>query len=132
MTIINRAYGAHKNLYISLFFTNNVWSYLQWPPVLLPFFYQQYMVLFALVPRDTTTGAIIKRTYGAPKKYIFPYSTNNIWSYLLWPPVILLRGTNLNRTYGTHKNLPGVYFYQQYLALFTMLTRNTRTAAYAD
>ena len=24
----NRTYGGHKNLYIHLFFTNNIWSYL--------------------------------------------------------------------------------------------------------
>ena len=34
--ILNRTYGTHKNLCISLFFTNSsVWSYLLWPPVVV-------------------------------------------------------------------------------------------------
>ena len=33
-TIVNRTYGIHKSLYISLHFTNNIWSYLLCPPVI--------------------------------------------------------------------------------------------------
>ena len=37
----------------------------------------------------STTGAIVNRTYGTHKKlYILPIFTSNIWSYLLWSPVI--------------------------------------------
>ena len=49
----------------------------------------------------------------------------------LWPvPRVLLRGTIVNRTYGTHKILSGTwyifsYFYFQYLVLFTMVPRNS-------
>ena len=32
-----RTYGTHKNLYISLFFTDNNWSYLLWSPVITIF-----------------------------------------------------------------------------------------------
>ena len=34
-TIVNRTYGTHKNLYIYLFFTNNIWSYLLWSPAIV-------------------------------------------------------------------------------------------------
>ena len=50
-------------------------------------------------------------------------------SFLAWCVMrvkYVLRGTVLNRTYGTHKNLPGTYlvfFYYQYLVLFTMVPR---------
>ena len=30
--IVNITYGVHKNLYIYIFFTPNIWSYLLWPP----------------------------------------------------------------------------------------------------
>ena len=34
-TILNRTYGTHKNLYIYIaIFTNNIWSYLLWSPVI--------------------------------------------------------------------------------------------------
>ena len=49
-------------------------------------------------------------------------------SAIFFPLSELLRGTVLNRTYGTHKNLPGIYlfiFHKQYLVLFTMVPRNT-------
>ena len=32
-----------------------------------------------------------------------------------------------NRTYGTDKNLPGIYFYFKHLVLFTVALRNTCT-----
>ena len=41
---------------------------------------------------------------------------------------VLLRGTIVNRTYGTHKNLPGIYFAIstiKILVLFTMVPRNS-------
>ena len=46
------------------------------------------------------------------------------------PRCIRLRGNISNRTYGTHKNVPGIrriftYFYQQYLVLFTLVPRNS-------
>ena len=34
-TIINRIYGINKNLYISLFFVNSIWSYLIWSPIIV-------------------------------------------------------------------------------------------------
>ena len=37
----------------------------------------------------------------------------------------LLRGTIVNRTYGTDKTYTFIYFYQQYLVLFTMVARNS-------
>ena len=42
-------------------------------------------------------------------------------------PAIVLRGGILNRTHGMHKSLYTVflYFYQQYLVLFTMVPRST-------
>ena len=36
----------------------------------------------------------------------------------------LLRGTLVNRTYGTDKNLYISFFYEQYLVLFTMVPRD--------
>ena len=33
-TIVNRTYGTHKNLNISLFLLTIFWSYLPWSPVL--------------------------------------------------------------------------------------------------
>ena len=33
-TIVIRTYGTHKNLCISLFFSDNIWSYLLWSPVI--------------------------------------------------------------------------------------------------
>ena len=33
-TIVNRTYGTHKNLRVSVFFTNNIWSRLLWSPVI--------------------------------------------------------------------------------------------------
>ena len=46
-------------------------------------------------------------------------------------PLILLRGTILNRTYGLHQNqhIFG-YFYSQYLVLFTMVPRNININSY--
>ena len=38
---------------------------------------------------------------------------------------VLLRGTTVNRTYGTHKTYMFTYFYQHYLVLFTMPPRNS-------
>ena len=52
-----------------------------------------------------------------------------LWWYLLYsfllcrPEGVLLRGTMVNRTYGTRKNLYIYRFYQQYLLLFTMVPR---------
>ena len=37
-TIVNRTYGIHQNLYISLFLLISIWSYLLWSPVI-----QQYI-----------------------------------------------------------------------------------------
>ena len=36
-------------------------------------------------------GTIVNRTYGTHKNQYFPILTNNIWSYLLWSPVIIYR-----------------------------------------
>ena len=37
-------------------------------------------------------GTILNRTYGTHEQTIcFAIFTNNIWSYLLWPPVIAMR-----------------------------------------
>ena len=46
-------------------------------------------------------------------------------------PLILLRGTILNRTYGLHQNQHIFsYFYSQYLVLFTMVPRNININSY--
>ena len=34
-TILDGTYGAHRNLYISLRFTHNIWSCLLWPSVIV-------------------------------------------------------------------------------------------------
>ena len=34
-TILDGTYGAHRNLYISLCFTHNIWSCLLWPSVIV-------------------------------------------------------------------------------------------------
>ena len=33
-TIVNRTYGSHENLYIPIF-TNHIWFYLLWSPVIV-------------------------------------------------------------------------------------------------
>ena len=53
--------------------------------------------------RGTIVNSKVVRSYLST---YFPIFTNNIWSYLLWSPVIvilLLRGTMANRTYGNTK-----------------------------
>ena len=62
-----------------------------------------------VVPPILLRGAIVNRTYGKHKNLpgiYLPVYTHNIWSFLLWSPVVLiLRGDIVNRTYGIHKNL---------------------------
>ena len=54
------------------------------------FFYLTYC-LRPLFLSGLLRGTIVSRTYGTHKKpFIFPFFNNNIWSYLLWPPVIVL------------------------------------------
>ena len=36
-TIVNRTYGIHKKPVYLPIFTNNIWSYLLWSPVVAPF-----------------------------------------------------------------------------------------------
>ena len=37
-------------------------------------------------------GTIVNRTYGTQKPIHSPIFSTNIWSYLLWPPVIVVKG----------------------------------------
>ena len=61
---------------------------------------------------------IVNRTYVKHEKTIYlPLFTNSIRSYLLWSPVIVLRGAIVNRTCGIRKNLP-VYIYPFILTVF--------------
>ena len=46
-------------------------------------------------------------------------------SCLLLPPVIVLRGAIVNRTYGIHKNYMFNNFYYQYLVLLTIAPRSS-------
>ena len=75
-TVLNGAYGTHKDLpgiYFAIF-TNNIWSYLIWSPVIKP----------NVVCRYTAGGMYDIRGYGG---------------------FLLLRGAIINRTYGIQKNI---------------------------
>ena len=43
-TIVNRTCGSNKNLHIYIFCTNNIWSYLLWPPVILECVYPACLI----------------------------------------------------------------------------------------
>ena len=93
-------------------------------------------------------GTIVNRTYGTHKNlHTYPFFTTSIWSYLLWPPVIVSAGDMYARIipwvdtgrvctepsctqHGCvqqHKKLPRyifTHFHHQYLVLLTMVPRD--------
>ena len=58
-TILNRTYGRHKTLYISLFFTKNIWSYYLGSPVIL---YSHRKIPLLVGFSISLRGTIVNRT----------------------------------------------------------------------
>ena len=64
--IVNRTYGTHKNLYISLFFTHNIWYYLLWSTVntRTPGIYTESVQVYAInYPLRTSDYKKMTNTY---------------------------------------------------------------------
>ena len=97
-TTLNRTYGTHKHLHISLFVRTIFGPFYCGPPFykktklngFQPNYSQNTLrIAQPLKQGAILRGAIVNRTYGKHKKLnILSVFTNNIWSYLLWSPAI--------------------------------------------